>query len=76
MAVASHLPLPVSESLAAQEVVRPNGGATFREARAVFEARFITDSLARSEGNISRAAKLMGLSRVQLQRKIKEYGLR
>lgn len=59
-----------------EEVVRSNGGTTFREARAVFEARFITDSLARCEGNISRAAKLMGLSRVQLQRKIKEYGLR
>jgi transcriptional regulator with GAF, ATPase, and Fis domain len=53
-----------------------DGGNTFREARAVFEARFITDTLARCEGNISRAAKLMGLSRVQLQRKIKEYGVR
>ncbi len=59
-----------------EEVSGNNGGTTFRKARAVFEARFITGLLARCDGNISRAAKLMGLSRVQLQRKIKEYGLR
>ena len=49
---------------------------SLREARAAFEARYITGMLRRCEGNISRAAKLMGVSRVQLQRKVKEYGLR
>jgi Nif-specific regulatory protein len=49
---------------------------SLREARAAFEARYITDVLRRCDGNISRAAKLMGVSRVQLQRKVKEYGLR
>jgi transcriptional regulator with PAS, ATPase and Fis domain len=58
------------------EIGPANGAPKLREARAVFEARFITDALTRCDGNISRAAKLMGLSRVQLQRKIKEYGLR
>jgi transcriptional regulator with GAF, ATPase, and Fis domain len=53
-----------------------NGGDTLREARAVFEARFIHDALESCAGNVSRAAKLMGLSRVQLQRKIKEYRIR
>ncbi len=56
--------------------LRSNSATTFREARATFEAHFIVDILARCDGNISRAAKLMEMSRVQLQRKIKEYGLR
>ena len=69
-------PPSTSGSASIERAVRSNDGATFREARAVFEATFITNTLARCEGNISRAAKLMRLSRVQLQRKIKEYGLR
>ena len=58
------------------QILNSNGGGTFREARAVFEAGFINDALSRCDGNVSRAAKMMGLSRVQLQRKIKEYSLR
>jgi DNA-binding NtrC family response regulator len=50
--------------------------ASFRDARAAFEARFIEDMLVRCDRNVSRTAKVMGMSRVQLQRKIKEYGLR
>jgi DNA-binding NtrC family response regulator len=61
---------------AVDQIVVSTGDTTLREARALFEARFITDAVARCDGNISRTAKLMGLSRVQLQRKIKEYGLR
>jgi Nif-specific regulatory protein len=49
---------------------------SLRQARAAFEARYIADVLRRCEGNISRAARTMGVSRVQLQRKVKEYGLR
>src|SRR5579884_1478785 len=63
-------------SIAISELVPPKYAETFREARAAFEARFIADSLTRCHGNVSRAARLMGLSRVQLQRKLKEYGLR
>ena len=59
-----------------ESVMPSNGDTTFRGARAIFEARFIRDTLARCEGNISRAAKLMGLSRVQLQRKLREYAIR
>jgi Nif-specific regulatory protein len=77
---APNLPLagaePAASAPADAPIARSNGGATFRKARADFEAHFITDTLARCEGNISRAAKLMGLSRVQLQRKIREYGIR
>jgi transcriptional regulator with PAS, ATPase and Fis domain len=50
--------------------------ASLREARAAFEARYIADMLTRCEGNVSRAAKVMRVSRVQLQRKVKDYNLR
>lgn len=53
-----------------------SGQGSLREARAAFEVRFISDTLQKCAGNISRAARLMGLSRVQLQRKLKDYGLR
>jgi DNA-binding NtrC family response regulator len=49
---------------------------TLREARSGFEARFIADVLARNGGNVSHSAEMLGLSRIQLQRKMKEYGLR
>jgi DNA-binding protein Fis len=32
--------------------------------------------LARNRGNVSRSATVFGFSRISLQRKIKEYGLR
>jgi len=54
----------------------PYRDSSFREARDAFEARYIAEVLARCDRNISRAAKLMRMSRVQLQRKIKDYGLR
>jgi DNA-binding NtrC family response regulator len=70
------LPSEMGGVVARDRILETHGSATLREERAIFESRFITDTLARCDGNISRAAKLMGLSRVQLQRKIKEYGLR
>ena len=50
--------------------------ATLREARSGWEARFIAEALARNGGNVSHSAEALGLSRIQLQRKMKEYGLR
>ncbi len=41
-----------------------------------FEARYIADALAHNGGNVSRTAGVLGISRISLQRKIKEYGLR
>jgi Nif-specific regulatory protein len=49
---------------------------TLREARSAFEARFIADVLGRNGGNVSHSAEMLGMSRIQLQRKMKEYGLR
>jgi Nif-specific regulatory protein len=67
-----------SNSDAKQAADRTIGGneGSLREARAAFEARYIADALSRCKGNVSRAAKVMGMSRVQLQRKVKDYGLR
>jgi two-component system response regulator HupR/HoxA len=50
--------------------------AQLREARAQFEARHIADVLRQQGGNVSRAAMVLGLSRMQLHRKLKEYGIR
>jgi transcriptional regulator with GAF, ATPase, and Fis domain len=47
-----------------------------RRARAAFEAQYITEVLRQHGGNISRAAPALGLSRVMLQKKMKDYGLR
>src|SRR5262249_16948178 len=74
--VSANLPSTAGGPISIDPATGSDSATTLREARAGFEARFITDALARCDGNISRAAKLMGLSRVQLQRKIKEYGLR
>ena len=51
-------------------------GVQLREARAAFEARHIADVLRQQGGNVSRAAGVLGLSRMQLHRKLKEYGIR
>jgi transcriptional regulator with GAF, ATPase, and Fis domain len=50
--------------------------SSLREARAVFESRFIAEQLRARDGNVSRTAEALGISRVMLQKKMKEYGLR
>ncbi|MFM7734836.1 MAG: sigma 54-interacting transcriptional regulator [Alphaproteobacteria bacterium] len=47
-----------------------------RSARAEFEASYIAESLAEQRGNVSRTARLLGVSRVALHKKIVAYGLR
>jgi transcriptional regulator with PAS, ATPase and Fis domain len=47
-----------------------------RVARADFEARYISKVLAGNDGNVSRSAKKLGISRISLQRKLKELNLR
>ena len=49
---------------------------SLRRARAAFEARHISATLREQGGNVSRAADALGLSRVMLQKKMKDYGLR
>jgi Nif-specific regulatory protein len=50
--------------------------APLKRARSAFEARYIAESLRRHDGNVSHTAEALGLSRVMLQKKMKEYRLR
>ena len=61
---------PVSSSGSSNE----NGNLRF--ARADFEARHIAEVLAGNQGNVSRSARVLGISRISLQRKMKDYNLR
>jgi len=54
----------------------PSVNGDLRFARADFEARHITEVLASNQGNVSRSAKVLGISRISLQRKMKEYNIR
>jgi DNA-binding protein Fis len=58
------------ESLVGQMVER---GILFDEAVTEFEKRFIKQMLDRAKGNQSRAAKLLGIHRNTLSRKIGQY---
>jgi len=51
-------------------------GIAYEDARREFERRFIVKVLARTGGNLTRAADLMGLHRNTLSRKMAEYRLK
>ncbi len=50
--------------------------SALNEVVADFERRFLTRHLEEERGNISRTAERIGLSRVSLHKKLKEYGIR
>jgi DNA-binding NtrC family response regulator len=72
----------LSAKLVAGAPAAPGGPAEagadslLRPARAAFERRHIARVLKERGGNVSHAAAALGLSRAQLQKKMKEYGLR
>ena len=47
-----------------------------RESSEIIEKRAILDVLSKTGGNVTRAAKALGISRATLQNKMKAYGLR
>jgi Nif-specific regulatory protein len=47
-----------------------------RQARAAFEARYLSEALERHRRNVSQTARVLGISRVMLQKKMKAFGLR
>lgn len=51
-------------------------GIRYEDAHREFEKRFIARVLARSDGNLCRAADALGIHRNTLSRKIAEYRLR
>ncbi len=54
-----------------QEMV--DRGVRFEDAVREFEKRFITRVLSRSDGNLTRAADLLGIHRNTLSRKMERY---
>ena len=51
-------------------------GVRFEDANREFEKRFITHVLSKADGNLCRAADLLGMHRNTLSRKIAEHRLR
>jgi DNA-binding NtrC family response regulator len=51
-------------------------GVRYEEAHREFEKKFIAHVLSQSEGNLGKAADLLGMHRNTLSRKISEYRLR
>jgi transcriptional regulator with GAF, ATPase, and Fis domain len=58
------------------EAREDRSNADLRSARTAFESRFIAEQLRNHGGNVSRTAEALGISRVMLQKKMKDYGLR
>ncbi len=54
--------------------LRPMG--TLKHARDEFEKDYVTAALRAHNGNVSHTARSLGISRVMLQRKMKQFGLR
>lgn len=72
-------PEHLSERITAQGSLRvplPAGAGTLKQARLTFEREYIAELLRQHQGNAAQTAKVLGLSRQMLQKKIKEYGLR
>jgi Fis family transcriptional regulator, factor for inversion stimulation protein len=51
-------------------------GVRYEEAHREFEKKFIAQVLSRADGNLGKAADLLGMHRNTLSRKIAEYRLR
>jgi transcriptional regulator with GAF, ATPase, and Fis domain len=69
---------PKASAVPPAQIAPPQGAAVvpLREARSQFEAEYLRNALSRCGGNVSKAARMVGVSRVSLQKKMKEYGLR
>ena len=51
-------------------------GIRFEDAKQELERRFISRALARADGKVGRAAKMLGIHRNTLSRKLSEYHLK
>jgi Fis family transcriptional regulator len=58
------------EQLVAELLVK---GVRYDDAQREFEKRFITHALQKMDGNLSKAADLLGMHRNTLSRKVAEY---
>lgn len=58
------------------QIVTRDKVVSLKAARADFEARYIEQVFAANGGNVTRSARVLGVSRISLQRKLREYGIR
>src|SRR5262245_11007628 len=68
----------LSDRIVNQQSLRvplPTLNASLKQARTAFEREYIADLLFKNQGNAAKTAKLLGLSRQMLQKRIKEFGL-
>ncbi len=74
----SLLPSFLSERVAGSQAhaAAAQARGTLRDARTEFEKQYVALVLERHGGNVSHSAKALGISRVMLQRKMRDYGLR
>jgi len=68
--------MPLKEQLDRLVTDMVTKGVRYEEAHREFEKKFIAHVLSQSEGNLGRAADLLGMHRNTLSRKISEYRLR
>ncbi|HKY29848.1 MAG TPA: sigma-54 dependent transcriptional regulator [Pyrinomonadaceae bacterium] len=82
--VARDLPVEVSAGIKASAGGSSDGAddglkvpftADFREDRREFERRYITRCLEHTQGNVTRAAEILGMHRQSLQHKLRQLGL-
>jgi two-component system NtrC family response regulator len=57
------------------EVNKDNQASLLKEAREQLDIKFIKEALAKNKGNVSRAAKKIGVSRVSFYDLMKKYGI-
>jgi DNA-binding NtrC family response regulator len=68
--------MPLKEQLDRLVTDMVTKGVRYEDAQREFEKKFIAYVLSQSEGNLGRAADLLGMHRNTLSRKISEYRLR
>jgi two-component system nitrogen regulation response regulator NtrX len=66
---------PALDVLGAAEQRDPRGDLALREARELFERRFILTKLREHGGNVKRTAEALNIERSHLYRKMKSYGI-
>ena len=68
--------MPLKEQLERLVTDMVTKGVRYEDAHREFEKKFIAYVLSQSEGNLGKAADLLGMHRNTLSRKISEYHLR
>ena len=68
--------MPLKEQLDRLVADMVTKGVRYEEAQREFEKKFIAQVLSQSDGNLGKAADLLGMHRNTLTRKISEYRLR